>query len=198
MKKPKSVQQFLNELESFKSETNKLREVVASIGLEECIKWAMPVYVFKKKNVVGIFASRNYFGLWFYQGALLKDEANVLVNAQEGKTKALRQWRMTKKSEIKVRLIRQYVAEAMGLVDQGAEIKPDRNKPIVIPVELAKALAKNKKAKTAFDALSKSYRREYTDYISEAKRDSTKVKRIEKIIQMICESVGLNDKYRKR
>ena len=198
MKKPKSVQQFLNELESFKSETNKLREVVASIGLEECIKWAMPVYVFKKKNVVGIFASRNYFGLWFYQGALLKDEANVLVNAQEGKTKALRQWRMTKKSEIKVRLIRQYVAEAMGLVDQGAEIKPDRNKPIVIPVELAKALAKNKKAKTAFDALSKSYRREYTDYISEAKRDSTKVKRIEKIIPMICESVGLNDKYRKR
>jgi uncharacterized protein YdeI (YjbR/CyaY-like superfamily) len=43
--------------------------------------------------VVGIGSFKSYFGLWFHQGALLSDDENVLINAQEGKTKALRQWR---------------------------------------------------------------------------------------------------------
>lgn len=196
MKKPKSVQEFIDGLESFQEETSRLREVVASVGLDECIKWVMPVYVYKKKNVVGIFATQKYFGLWFYQGALLKDKSQVLVNAQEGKTKALRQWRMETKSDIKVRLIKQYISEAMMLVEQGTEIKPNRNKPVLVPVELEKALTQNKQARTAFDELSKSIRREYAEYISDAKRVETKNRRIEKIIPMICQSVGLNDKYR--
>jgi len=120
----------------------------------------------------------------------------VLVNAQEGKTKALRQWRFENKSQIKVRLIKQYIVEAMGLAQRGVAIKPDRNKPIDIPVELEKALSKKKKLKTSFDELSKSRRREFAEYISEAKREETRLRRLEKIIPMIEKSIGLNDKYR--
>jgi uncharacterized protein YdeI (YjbR/CyaY-like superfamily) len=39
---------------------------------------------------VGIGGFKSYFGLWFHQGALLTDKAGVLINAQEGRTKALR------------------------------------------------------------------------------------------------------------
>lgn len=196
MKKYQSVQQFFDELECFQIETVKLRRVVQSMGLEETLKWSMPVYVGNGKNVVGIFVTKTYFGLWFYQGALLKDENDVLMNAQKGKTKALRQWRMTSEKDIKVRLIKKYILEASALAAAGKEIKPNRNKPVIVPVELTKALSQFPGAKKQFEAMTKGRRREYADYIAGAKRVETKQKRIDKIIPMILDSVGLNDKYR--
>ena len=54
----------------------------------------------------------------------------------------------------------------------------------------------NKEFKTKFDGFSTSKQREYADYISEAKREQTKLKRLEKIIPMIIAGKGLNDKYK--
>ena len=197
MKKYKSVDAFFEDLKKWKTESTKLRAIVQSVGMDETLKWSMPVYVAGGKNVVGIFATQTYFGLWFYQGALLSDQDKVLVNAQEGKTKALRQWRMKSIKEIKVRAIKKYILEAIALAESGKEIKPNRNKPIHVPPELDKALSKSKKLRETFDALSKSRRREFAEYIAEAKKAETKRKRIEKIVPMIKASVGLNDKYRK-
>ena len=87
-------------------------------------------------------------------------------------------------------------AEAIGLAETGKEIKPNRNKPIDIPPELAKAFKAHPKAKKSFDQMSKTCRREYAEHISDAKREETKARRIAKIIPMILESKGLNDKYR--
>jgi uncharacterized protein YdeI (YjbR/CyaY-like superfamily) len=83
------------------------------------------------------------------------------------------------------------------LAEQGKEIKPDLDKPLMITTKLKMALATNPKTKSRFDKLSKSKRREYTDYIRAAKKQETRSRRIEKIMPMIIESVGLNDKYRK-
>ena len=196
MKKLKNVDEFFEDLKRWKTESTKLRSVVNSIGLEETAKWSMPVYVYNGKNVVGIYATKMYFGLWFYQGALLQDNDKYLICAQEGKTKALRQWRMTSLKDIKVRAIKKYILEAMGLVEQGKEIKPNRNKPFMMPPELKKALAQHPQAQSCFDQMTKSCRREYADYISDAKKAETKLRRIEKIIPMIMTSVGLHDKYR--
>ncbi|MFK7769970.1 MAG: YdeI family protein [Mariniblastus sp.] len=196
MEKLKNVDDFFDGLEKWKTESLKLRSVVNSIGLQEMPKWSMPVYVYKTKNVVGIFATKTYFGLWFYQGALLTDEDEVLINAAERKTRALRQWRMSSAKDIKVRAIKKYIVEAMNLVEQGRQIKPVRNKPIVVPAELQRALAANPNARTNYEKMSKTCRREYADYISDAKKPETKLRRIEKILPMILSSTGLNDKYR--
>ena len=64
---------------------------------------------------------------------LLADTEKVLVNAQEGKTKALRQWRFTSKKEIKVRAIKAYVKEAIELEKAGKRIGPDRAKALTVP-----------------------------------------------------------------
>lgn len=196
MKKFKSVQAYFDQLEQWNVEAQKLREIVLSVGVEETLKWSMPVYVANGKNIVGISAMKSYFGLWFYQGALLDDSDGVLLNAQEGKTKAMRQWRFESKRQLKSRLIKKYVLQAVGLAEQGREIKPNRNRPVSIPPELARALASNKLAGIKFENMSKACRREYADYISEAKREQTKIRRIEKIMPMILDSVGLNDQYR--
>jgi uncharacterized protein YdeI (YjbR/CyaY-like superfamily) len=88
------------------------------------------------------------------------------------------------------------VREAIELARQGKEIKPDRNKPLVIPPELKQALTKDKQAKASFDKMSKSRRREYAEHVAEAKREDTKARRLKKILPMIRAAQGLNDKYR--
>jgi len=134
--------------------------------------------------------------LWFHQGALLEDSHGVLINAQEGKTKALRQWRMTSATDITPAVIKRYVKEAMALVDAGNEIKPERRNTVVVPNDLQKAMRRHKGALAAFRTLTPGRQREYADYIASAKRDDTKQKRIEKILPMISAGAGLNDKYR--
>ena len=128
--------------------------------------------------------------------ALLNDDQGALINAQEGKTKALRQWRMSSKKDIKARVIKAYVKEAIALSQSGTEIKADRSKAVVVPPELKRALAKHKRAQSAFRGFTKGKQREFAEYISDAKRAETKQKRLEKILPMIVAGVGLNDKYR--
>ena len=196
MRKAKTADAFYKAEGPWRAELNALRKAVLATGLDEEIKWGAPCYTLDGKNIVGVGAFKSYFGLWFHQGALLRDERHVLMNAQEGVTKAQRQWRMAKAADIKPAIIKAYVKEAVALAKAGNEIKPNRDKPLVIPPELKTALAKNKKAKAAFDAMSKSRRREYADYIAEAKQDATKARRLEKIMPMIAAGGGLNDKYR--
>ena len=157
----------------------------------------MPTYCINGKNVLGIGAFKHHFCLWFHQGVFLKDEHNLLINAQENKTKALRQMRFESKADINESAVLSYIKEAIVNQKAGKEIKPQRkSKPVVIPEELASVFKTNSEAKVSFDKMTPGKQREYCEYISEAKRDATKLKRLEKIIPMIIEGVGLNDKYK--
>lgn len=173
----------------------KLRSILLSTELEEKMKWGIPTYCFKNKNVSGIGAFKSYAGIWFFNGVFLQDKANVLINAQEGKTKGLRQWRFESIEDINEDLVLSYIQEAIQNQKEGKEIKPEK-KPLVIPDELKEALASDSQLSETFESLTLSCKREYAEYIAEAKRVETKQKRIEKIIPMIMERVGLNDKYK--
>lgn len=196
MKRYKTVDEYIDNEEKWGDELRQLRAILNSTELEETVKWGGPCYTFEGKNLVGLGAFKSHVALWFFQGALLADHDNVLVNAQDGKTKALRQWRMESKKEIKTRLIKAYIKEAILLQQQGEEIKPARGKPVVLPPELQKAFAADKKTRTHFASLTPGKQREYAEYIADAKRQETKLKRLEKILPMIQEGQGLNDKYR--
>ena len=126
----------------------------------------------------------------------LKDDSKVLVNAQEGKTKALRQWRMTSAKDIKPTVIKRYVKEAIALVDAGKEITAARSKTVDVPDELARAMRRYKGATAAFRKLTPGKQREYAEHVASAKRDDTRQRRIEKVLPMIVAGVGLHDKYR--
>lgn len=179
-------------------ELHLLRSFLLELDLKEDIKWGVPAYIYKGKNVLGMSAFKNYFGLWFHQGVFLRDEANVLMNAQDGKTKAMRQWRFNSLEDLDKNMIQSYVLEAMKNVEQGKEIKPVRNKkPLLIPDYLKIAFEKDQQLSSKFEELTLTKKREFTEYISEAKRESTREKRLEKIIPMILAGTGLNDKYRK-
>ncbi|MGY8910072.1 MAG: YdeI/OmpD-associated family protein [Flavobacteriales bacterium] len=191
------VDEYISKKEKWSKELKVLRAVFADLPVDETIKWGSPVYVFNGKNIVGLSAFKNYCGLWFFQGALLKDKYKFFINAQEGKTKAMLQWRFNSIDEINTAQIKEYVLEAIENVKLGNEIKPTKSsKPVLIPEELQQELNTNKELKISFDDFSLSKQREYAAYISEAKRVSTKLNRLEKIIPMIISGVGLHDKYK--
>lgn len=87
-----------------------------------------PVYLFNKKNVVGIGGFKEYFTIWFFNGVFLKDEKKKLINAQEDKTKSLRQWRFTSKEEVNETEVLAYILEAIENEKQGKIIKPSKKK----------------------------------------------------------------------
>ncbi|AZJ35745.1 YdeI family protein [Tenacibaculum singaporense] len=193
---PKVTQYILDKC-NWTQELNLLRSVFMDLPVEETIKWGAPVYVYKGKNIVGLSAFKNYCGLWFFQGSFLVDKEKVLVNAQEGKTQAMRQWRFNQLDEINVELIKEYVLEAIKNSEEGKELKAKKNtKPLIIPKELQLELDKNDRLKETFNEFTLSKQREFANYITEAKRVVTKEKRLEKIIPMILNGVGLYDKYK--
>jgi len=196
MNKATSVDEYIESHIKWSVGFKKLRKLMLDLGLEEAIKWGAPVYMLDKKNVVGLVGFKSFLSLWYYQGALLKDKRGVLINAQEGVTKAQRQIRFMASDQIDLSLIKEYTLEAMDNQKAGRAIKADTKKPLIVPEELKTAFADSLTLKSAFDNLALSKRREYADHISLVKRSETRTNRLNKIIPMIFDGVGLSDKYR--
>ncbi len=179
-------------------EMDALKAIVAKTELVEAIKWGGPVYTLGNKNVIGIGGFKNYVAMWFWNGVFLKDKDQKLVNANEGVTKGLRQWRFESKAEIDrdEKLILAYVQEAIANEKAGLAIKPEK-KQTVISDYFQNALDKDSELKVAFEKLTPGKQREYLEYIDTAKQEKTKDARLEKIAAMVKSGIGLNDKYKK-
>lgn len=199
MKKASSVEDYISAHKQWKESLELLRELFLSSGMNETIKWGMPVYTVSNKNVAGFSAFKSHAGIWFFQGVFLKDPSKKLINAQEGVTKALRQWRFTSPEEIanNRETVIAYLAEAIQNQKEGREMKPVRKRRVEIPAELEKALSENPAFRDGFNALSPGKQKEYADYVRIARQEETRTSRLEKIIPMVMDGIGLNDKYKK-
>lgn len=171
-----------------------LRSIVLDCGLQEAVKWGAPTYI-HHGNVVGLVALKNYVSLWFYEGAQLSDPDKVLIASSE-KTKALRQWRFTDVKEIDRKKVKQYVNEAALNMEKGIKTPKPKVKVPPVPDLLKKALAKEPRLQTFFDGLAPSHRREYIQFIDEAKREETKLRRLEKSLNLMRAGKDLMSKYR--
>ena len=173
-----------------------MQQLIVKTNLDKAIKWGMEVYTFNNKNVLGWGGFKNFFSLWFYNGVFLSDPENVLVNASDGKTKSMRQWRFTNVDDMDEKKILAYINESIQTIKDGNEIKPDvfeEKKPEGIFKDF---LEKNTDVKKAFEKLTKGKQKEYVVYIDEAKQEKTKTARLEKIKELILQNKGLNDKYK--
>lgn len=178
------------------AEIEKLRQIVNKTGLVETSKWGGPVFTYNGKNVLGLGGFKNYVTIWFYKGVFLKDTKGVLVNANEGVTKGLRQWRFTSVDDIDEKTVLEYINEAIAVEIEGLAITPDK-KETLIPEYLSMQLDSDIALRTAFENFSAYKQREFCEYIAEAKQEKTRVSRFTKIKPMILDGTGLNDKYRK-
>ena len=192
------VSAYIQNQKQWQKELKVIRSVLLKLPLTETIKWGIPVYTYQQKNILGKSGFKNYCGLWFYQGVFLKDDAKFLINAQKNKTKALRQIRFTSAKNIDIVMLREYVLEAIENCKAGKELKSERNtKTIEIPLLLKNKFKEHQQLQQKFNAFSLAKKREFTDYITSAKRETTQLKRIEKISLLILAGKSLYEQYKK-
>ncbi len=192
-----TVKEYITKHEKWSKQLQELRMLLLKTPLEETIKWGSPVYTLNNKNVIGLGAFKTHCALWFFKGSLLQENQSLLINAQEGKTKNLRQIRFKATDQIPAEELKAYIKEAIAIEQAGVKSKPSLKNVIVMPPELQSALDNNASLKSSFNKLSPGKQREYCEHISQAKRASTKASRLEKITPMILALKGLHDKYRK-
>lgn len=191
------IQKYISEHEKFEGLLNELRRIIGNHPFEETLKWGIPTYVYQKRNLVGIGGFKNHVGLWFFQGALLKDEYKILHNAQEGKTKAMRQIHFRSIEEIDENILDHYLKETIDNQVAGRFVKSSKAvKEVKLPNELKEYLKSDSALNDSFQLLTPGRQKDYANYISEAKREQTKTDRLLKITPLIKEGKGLYDKYK--
>jgi uncharacterized protein YdeI (YjbR/CyaY-like superfamily) len=172
-----------------------LREIVhaACPDCEEAMKWSSPAFMYKGM-LCGMSAFKEHAMFGFWKGPLV-------VEAPTGDNQYRVFDRLTKVSDLpSKKVLTGYIKKAMALNDAGVTIKKAPKappKPIAVPKDLAAALAKNKKAKAAFDGFPPSHQREYLQWITEAKRDETRIRRLQTAIAQMAEGKPHNWKYMK-
>lgn len=184
-----------NKTNQWENELEQLHAIICKTPLVETTKWGGPVYTYNNKNVVGIGGFKSYFGIWFFNGVFLKDEKKLLINANEENTKSLRQMRFNSVKEIDEKLILTYIKEAIEIEEKGLVI-PKEKKETIIPELLQNELDKNSELNDKFNTFSPYKQREFIEYIITAKQEKTQISRLQKVILMILEGRGLNNKYR--
>ena len=197
MDKFEKVEAYFAEEHHYKKAIGILRDLTLKTELEETFKWMFPTYTLDNKNVLALCKFKGHFGIWFFNGVFLSDPNNVLKNAQEGKTKAMRHWKFQSIDDINEKDVLAYVKEAIDNQKNGRVLAPSKSsKKVIIPELFSKKLSENKELKLAFETLSNYKQKEFYEYIETAKQEKTKISRLEKIIPMILDGIGLNDKYR--
>ncbi|GLR15938.1 YdeI/OmpD-associated family protein [Portibacter lacus] len=190
----KSVEEYIQRHTERKNELEKLRSLLLNLPFEESIKWGMPSYGFEGKNLVGIGSFKNWSCLWFHEGALLEDKSKVLENAQEGKTVGMRQWRFANLEEIDEPLVIAYLEETIEHKKSGKSItfKKKNKVPIEIPSLLSSHFDSHPDHLKTFENFTTSQKNEFSNYIIDAKREKTKLDRLEKIKVLLGEGKTLN------
>ena len=171
-----------------------IRDVIHSAipDVEEDIKWGAPF--FNHEGVIcGIAAFKEHcaINLW---------KASLIVGDKKGES-AGQFGRITKLSDLPSdSALKGYFKQAARLNEAG--VKQPRAKKttdkLVVPPELQKALKGNKKAAAAFEKFPLSHKREYAQWIAEAKGEDTRARRVSSAIEWIAEGKGRNWKYEKR
>jgi uncharacterized protein YdeI (YjbR/CyaY-like superfamily) len=144
------------------------------------------------------FKNHAVFGFW--KASLMKDP--VLMENAKSESAMGHSGKLTSLKDLPSdKTMIAYLKEAMKLNDDGIKLpprKPTAKKDIVVPDYMTKALAKNKKAQTAFDIFSPSHKREYIEWITEAKTEETRDKRIAMMLEWLDEGKSRNWKYMKK
>jgi uncharacterized protein YdeI (YjbR/CyaY-like superfamily) len=168
---------------------DKLREQAHTICPEadEAIKWGMPALVYRGKNLCGLAAFKAHVALFV--------EGEPKAEGSEGMG-AFGKMRSMADLPTKAALTRLLKAR-MKAIEAGPLPKTPKPPPDV-PPDLARALKASKPAAATFKALSPANQRDYVTWITEAKQDATRIRRIAQAVEWLAEGKPRNWKYIKR
>lgn len=171
-----------------------LRAVVhhACPACEEAIKWSMPAFLYKGKQLAGMAAFKAHatFGFW---------QRQAVVDGAERKDNAMGQFgRLTSLADLPPpERLAEMVQAAMAAIDAGVKTpRAASTKPAPdMPEDLAAALAASPPAQATYDGFPPSCRREYLEWVVEAKRPETRARRVAQAVEWMAEGKKRHWKY---
>ncbi len=159
---------------------------------EETLKWGMPAFMYKGEILASMAAFKQHATFGFWRGSEVLGDGQAKLDAM-GQFGRLRSVADLPDPET----LRDLIGRAMELTEAG--VKPVRNKTVkaelVVPEDLQAALQQNKAAAATFAAFPPSCRREYAEWVSEAKRPETRAKRIAQAVEWMAEGKRRHWKY---
>lgn len=190
------IEEAIAAMEPFgKAICQRLRKIILSAdpGLIEDWKWGPNYYL--NGMVCGYWAFKKHVALVFFQGDLLKDPKKLLI-ANEG-TRHNRHLRFTDITQVNEEDILELLFEAIDNNKKGLKRTASKEaKTIDTPPDLGKAL-KKAKLLAYFDSLAYSHRKEYIQWIGSAKKEETRLRRIEQAIEKLASKTMMHDKYKR-
>jgi uncharacterized protein YdeI (YjbR/CyaY-like superfamily) len=169
--------------------------------VQETIKWNCPHFMYKGM-LGGMSAFKEHVSFGFWKSKLMDDPEN-LFGTGTGKKASMCNAHIKSLKDLPAQsVLVMYVRQAKKLNDEGVkkDSRGSKKKIVVpgIPPDLATALKKNSKAMTYFDSLAPSHRREYLEWILQAKRPETREKRIAETIKLLNSGKRRNWKYERK
>jgi uncharacterized protein YdeI (YjbR/CyaY-like superfamily) len=175
-----------------------LRKLVhaACPQVEETMKWSSPFFMYKGM-LCHMAAFKNHCAFGFWKGSLVLGKAGP---AKERQDEAMGHFgRITSLSDLPSdKVLTGYIQKAAKLNDDGVKVekpKPAPKKELTIPDYFMAALKKHSKALETFQSFSNSHKREYVQWVTEAKREETRQQRLETAVLWMKEGKPRNWKY---
>ncbi len=164
--------------------------------VEETMKWSFPHFDYKGEMMCSMAAFKQHCAFGFWKASLFKDPS--LLEQAKGETAMGHLGRIESIDQLPSdKKILGWIKEAMKLNAAGVKVEKVKKpvKELIVPPYFSAALKKNKKAAAFFEASSPSCKREYVQWVDEAKTEATRNKRLEQSIEWLSESKQRNWKY---
>lgn len=167
----------------------------AAPQIEETIKWSMPSFV-QKGIVCGMAAFKQHAAIHFWKGDLIFGGDTNSRDEAMGDFGRLTSVKQLPSDAVMIRSIRKAVAlNEAGVKKQVRKAKAKAKKKLLVPQDLERALSKKKAAREAFEQFSYSDQKEYIDWITGAKREETRARRVATAVDWISEGKSQNWRY---
>ncbi len=182
---------------------NHLREIIhkACPDVQETMKWSFPNYEFAGSILCSMASFKQHCAFGFWLGSLMSDPEKIMKSS--GEKNAMGHFGQLKRvtdlpSDA---VLTRYIKEAMALNEKGVKVIKKGNasdtKEVEVPSYFLDALKKNLSAFEAFQKSSPSHKKEYIEWITEAKSEATRSKRISTALEWLAEGKSRHWKYKK-
>lgn len=180
-----------------------IRELVhtACPDVEETIKWGFPHFDYRGEMMCSMAAFKQHCAFGFWKASLMKDK-NLVLNARAETAMGHVGKIMSMDDLPSDKTMIAYIKEAAKLNTDGIKIKKapvsKTKKELIVPDDFLSLLKKNKKAFTVFTGFSYSNKKEYVEWITEAKSEETRISRMKTAVEWMSEGKVRNWKYLKK
>jgi len=177
----------------------RLRQLIHSVdeAIEET--WRLNSPSFDHDGImIGLHGFKTFVSVWFHKGALLKDTSKLFEKLEKGEDKGIRAYKVQDGEAIDEAAFMDLVKQAVRVNQSGAKLTDARpaRKALVVPTDLEGCLKKDDQAWVHWEKFNYTHKKEYVEWITDAKQEETRKRRIAQALEMIRDGMGKEDKHR--